>query len=40
MFWAALIFVPIILTYTAWAYSVMAGKVTEAYIRENDHSAY
>jgi cytochrome bd ubiquinol oxidase subunit II len=40
MFWAALIFVPIILTYTAWAYNVMAGKVTEAYIRENDHSAY
>jgi cytochrome bd ubiquinol oxidase subunit II len=40
MFWAALIFVPIILTYTAWAYKVMAGKVTEAYIRENDHSAY
>lgn len=40
MFWAALIFVPIIIVYTAWAYKVMAGKVTEAYIRENSHSAY
>ncbi len=34
------IFMPIIVTYTSWAYSVMAGKVTAAYIRENEHSAY
>lgn len=40
MFWATLIFMPLILTYTSWAYSVMRGKVTEAYIRENDHAAY
>lgn len=37
---AALIFVPIILFYTSWAYSVMRGKVTAAYIRENSHSTY
>ena len=40
MFWAALLFVPIIVVYTSWAYKVMAGKVTAAYIRENEHSAY
>ena len=37
---AAVIFVPIIIGYTSWAYKVMAGKVTSAYIRENEHEAY
>jgi cytochrome d ubiquinol oxidase subunit II len=36
----ALIFVPIILFYTSWAYAVMRGKVTAAYIKENSHSTY
>ncbi len=40
MFWATLIFMPLIIGYTGWAYSVMRGKVTEAYIREHDHAAY
>ncbi len=40
MFWATLIFMPLIVIYTSWAYRVMRGKVTEAYIRENDHAAY
>jgi cytochrome d ubiquinol oxidase subunit II len=40
MLWATLIFMPLIIIYTSWAYKVMAGKVTAAYIRENDHSAY
>ena len=40
MFWAALIMTPTIIAYTSWAYRVMRGKVTEAYIRENDHAAY
>ncbi|TXH90686.1 MAG: cytochrome d ubiquinol oxidase subunit II [Rhodoferax sp.] len=40
MFWATLVFMPLIIFYTAWAYSVMRGKVTEAYIRENEHAAY
>ncbi len=40
MFWATLIFMPIIVAYTSWAYKVMAGKVTTAYIHENEHSAY
>ncbi len=37
---ATLIFMPIIIIYTSWAYKVMSGKVTLAYIKENDHSAY
>lgn len=40
MFWATVIFMPMIIVYTSWAYSVMCGKVTAAYIRENDHAAY
>ena len=40
MFWATLIFMPLIIAYTAWAYRVMSGKVTAAYIREHDHGAY
>jgi len=37
---ATLVFLPIVLVYTGWAYRVMRGKVTAAYIRENEHSAY
>ena len=40
MFWATVIFMPLIILYTAWAYSVMSGKVTAEYVRENSHSAY
>ncbi|AWI80489.1 cytochrome d ubiquinol oxidase subunit II [Parazoarcus communis] len=40
MFWATIIFMPLIIIYTSWAYKVMSGKVTAAYIRENEHSAY
>lgn len=40
MLWATLIFMPLIVTYTSWAYKVMAGKVTKAYIQENEHAAY
>ncbi len=40
MLWATLIFMPLIIVYTSWAYKVMAGKVTVAYIRENEHAAY
>ena len=40
MFWVALIFTPIVLAYTGWAYHVMAGKVTRAYIADNDKSLY
>ena len=40
MFWAALIFTPIVIAYTGWAYKMMAGKVTTAFIESNDRSAY
>ena len=40
MFWATMIFMPLIVLYTSWAYSVMRGKVTAAYVKENDHAAY
>jgi cytochrome d ubiquinol oxidase subunit II len=40
MFWATLIFMPLIVLYTSWAYRVMRGKVTLAHIRANEHTAY
>ncbi len=40
MFWAVVILMPIVLVYTAWAYRVMAGKVTAAYVRENGPTVY
>jgi cytochrome d ubiquinol oxidase subunit II len=40
MLWVAVIFVPIVLAYTSWAYSVMRGKVTRAYVAANDKTLY
>jgi len=40
MFWAAMIFVPIILAYTTWTYRAMWGRVTVEHIRDNDHESY
>jgi cytochrome d ubiquinol oxidase subunit II len=40
MFWAAIIFTPLIVLYTAWCYRVMRGPVTEEQIRNNSKSAY
>lgn len=40
MFYVALIFTPIILTYTAWAYRVMRGVLTTEYVKANDKSLY
>ncbi|HPQ96925.1 MAG: cytochrome d ubiquinol oxidase subunit II [Thiothrix sp.] len=40
MFWAAAIFVPVILCYTLWCYYKMWGKVTVEYIRDNSHTLY
>lgn len=40
MFWAVLIFLPIVLAYTAWVYRVMRGKVTEQQIDDNQHTMY
>lgn len=40
MFWAVVIFLPIIIFYTQWAYRVMSGKVTADFIERNQHSVY
>ena len=40
MFWAVVIFMPIIILYTSWAYKVMSGKVTTKYIEQNRNSVY
>ncbi len=40
MFWATLIFMPLIVFYTSWAYRVMRGKVTVEQIQANEHNAY
>jgi cytochrome d ubiquinol oxidase subunit II len=40
MFWAVLIFLPIVLAYTGWVYRVMSGKVTESQVSEQSHSMY
>lgn len=40
MFWVALIFTPLVLGYTGWAYRVMRGTVTRDYIAANDRALY
>lgn len=40
MLWVALIFTPIVVAYTGWAYRVMAGKVTRDFIVKNDKVVY
>lgn len=40
MFWVAMIFVPIILSYTAWGYYKMRGRLTTDFIEENPYSTY
>ena len=40
MLWVALIFTPLVVAYTGWAYRVMSGKVTRDFIVKNDKSLY
>lgn len=40
MFIVAVIFVPIILLYTSWAYKIMRGKLTAKRIEEDSHGLY
>jgi len=37
---AVIIFLPIILAYTAWVYRVMRGSVTSAYIEAHRETSY
>ncbi len=40
MLLAAIIFIPLILMYTAWVFRVLRGKVTVEQIQQNDHAVY
>ncbi len=40
MLWVTLIFMPLILAYTAWVYRVLRGPITAAFVERNDHAAY
>jgi len=40
MFWAAVIFVPIVLAYTVWCYKSLWGKTDVKFIREHTYDAY
>ena len=40
MFWVAMIFVPIVLSYTAWGYYKMRGRLTTDFIEGNKYSTY
>jgi cytochrome d ubiquinol oxidase subunit II len=40
MFWAVVVFLPMVLLYTAWTYRAMWGRVTVRQIQEQTHSAY
>ena len=40
MFWAAVVFLPLIAAYTSWVYRVLRGKITVQSIRDNEHTAY
>ncbi|MGZ8945464.1 MAG: cytochrome d ubiquinol oxidase subunit II [Methylococcaceae bacterium] len=40
MFWVTVIFLPIVVAYTTWAFRVLRGKITLKHIHQNDHTAY
>jgi len=40
MFWAVLIFLPLVLAYTGWAYRMMRGTITERHVREGRRVLY
>lgn len=40
MFWVAMIFVPIVLSYTVWGYYTMRGRLTTDFIEDNPYSTY
>jgi len=40
MFWAAMVFLPIVISYTVWVYRVMKGRVSLDYVRQQSDSLY
>lgn len=40
MFWVVLVFVPLIMLYTAWVYRVLRGKITAEFVEEESRVLY
>lgn len=40
MFWVVVLFLPLVVAYTAWVYRVLRGKVSVKTVRENEHQMY
>ena len=40
MFWAAVVFLPIVISYTVWVYRVMKGRVSLDHVRQQSDSLY
>lgn len=40
MLFVVIFLLPVVLAYTSWGYAVMRGKVTKAYIKENEKTLY
>jgi cytochrome d ubiquinol oxidase subunit II len=40
MFWVVVVFLPIVLAYTAWVYRVLRGKITVEHVRAKPRSLY
>lgn len=40
MFWVVVIFLPIVLLYTIWAYIKMFGRLNKSYLEKHDHILY
>ncbi len=40
MFWVVVLFLPLVVAYTAWVYRVLGGKVSVKAVRENEHQMY
>ncbi len=40
MFYGVLVFLPLVLLYTAWVYRVLRGRITEEHVREHGHALY
>ncbi len=40
MFWATVVFLPIVIAYTIWVFRVMRGKLTVDDVRQHTHSIY
>ena len=40
MLFVTIVFLPIVLLYTGWAYKVMSGKLTDAMIQKDSKNLY